>query len=440
MAQAGAFVGGGAALLAGLLLAIRWWLRRAGSSRSVRWMKGRVVWQLAGRNAARHPGRSVMTIGLMACATFLIVAMSSFRLAPTASGVGGFHWVAQSALPVYVDLNSPDIRAEFFGTQSELLSGTTILGMRLRSGDDASCNNLYRASQPRVIGVTSQFIEHFDHPGSVPFTWAASAAGDDRQRANPWRLLSEPRRDTSDPIPVVIDKNTAMYSLSLYRGIGEQFQFTYDGQVMQFQVAGLLENSLLQGSLLIGEADFTRAFPALSGYRYFLIATAEERAVAVAELLENRLSDEGFDTVPTLEVLAQLLAVQNTYLSTFQSLGALGLLLGTFGLSTVQLRNVLERRGELAVMRAAGYRRRRLAELVLAENVTLLVGGLATGVLAALLAVLPHKFLGDAAISAAVLRDLAVMLGAVLVAGLISSFISVRAVLRLPLLASLRGE
>jgi len=44
--------------------------------------------------------------------------------------------------------------------------------------------------------------------------------------------------------------------------------------------------------------------------------------------------------------------VQNTYLNTFQVLGALGLLLGSAGLGVVVLRNVLERRAELAAMLA----------------------------------------------------------------------------------------
>ena len=39
--------------------------------------------------------------------------------------------------------------------------------------------------------------------------------------------------------------------------------------------------------------------------------------------------------------------MENTYLSTFQTLGGLGLVLGTFGLAAVLLRNVLERRREL---------------------------------------------------------------------------------------------
>ena len=99
--------------------------------------------------------------------------------------------------------------------------------------------------------------------------------------------------------------------------------------------------------------------------------------------LESTLAEEGFDVVDAREQLAQFLAVQNTYLSTFQSLGALGLLLGTIGLAVVQLRSVLERRGELALMRAEGFRAGRLMRMVIWENAVLLVGGLAVGGVAA---------------------------------------------------------
>ncbi len=48
--------------------------------------------------------------------------------------------------------------------------------------------------------------------------------------------------------------------------------------------------------------------------------------------------------------------VQNTYLSAFQLLGTLGLLLGTIGLGISQLRGAMERRSELAAMRASDLR------------------------------------------------------------------------------------
>jgi ABC-type antimicrobial peptide transport system permease subunit len=131
------------------------------------------------------------------------------------------------------------------------------------------------------------------------------------------------------------------------------------------------------------------------------------------------------------------MAVQNTYLSTFQSLGGLGLLLGTFGLATVQLRNVLERRGELALLRATGFRRRRLGELVMLENTALLCFGLGTGILAALVAILPNLLRGDASIP---WLSLAGTLALVLAAGSLAGLAAVRSALQAPLLEALRGE
>src|SRR4051794_30467809 len=229
-----------------------------------------------------------------------------------------------------------------------------------------------------------------------------------------------------------------MYSLRLYGGVGQTFEVPYAGGTpIKFRVAGLLSNSVLQGSLLIGEADFKRLFPQISGYRFFLIRSPPGQSDQVAAMLEDKFSDEGFDAVDARARLADLLAVQNTYISTFQSLGALGLVLGTFGLAAVQLRSVFERRKELALMRAAGFRRRRLAQMVLVENLVLLVGGLALGTIAALVAVLPQMLLGAAHVP---LGDLGVMLGIVLVVGTATGIVAVRATLRAPLVMALRGN
>ena len=157
----------------------------------------------------------------------------------------------------------------------------------------------------------------------------------------------------------------------------------------------------------------------------------------MTSLLEDRLGDEGFDASDSRARLADLLAVQNTYISTFQSLGALGLVLGTFGLAAVQLRNVFERRKELALMRAVGFRGSRLGEMVLLENLFLLTAGLVCGALAALFSAVPHMLLGGARVP---LADLAIMLGIVLVVGIVTGLLAVRATLRAPILSALRGN
>ncbi|MGH9791427.1 MAG: ABC transporter permease, partial [Candidatus Acidiferrales bacterium] len=151
--------------------------------------------------------------------------------------------------------------------------------------------------------------------------------------------------------------------------------------------------------------------------------------------LEESLSPYGFDVISTADRLAAFHRVENTYLSTFQALGGLGLLLGTFGLAAVLLRNVLERRRELALLRAVGYRRRDLVLMIAAENMLLLALGLFSGVLTALLAIAPA--LAERGALPGV--SFALLIG-VLFAGLIASVVAVAAAVRAPLLQILRSE
>jgi ABC-type antimicrobial peptide transport system permease subunit len=157
----------------------------------------------------------------------------------------------------------------------------------------------------------------------------------------------------------------------------------------------------------------------------------------VAAHLEERLSDFGFDATDASERLAAYHRVENTYLSTFQALGALGLLLGTVGLGAIAVRNVLERRRELALLRAVGYRTVDLGALVLAEHALLLVVGIGTGVAAAVLAIAPVVMdRGGRPLT----WSLAGLVLAVLAAGLLSSAVAVRATARDALLSALRSD
>jgi ABC-type antimicrobial peptide transport system permease subunit len=241
-------------------------------------------------------------------------------------------------------------------------------------------------------------------------------------------------------VPVVLDASTAIYSLHL-KGVGSQLAI-HDAadRPVTMQVVGLLKNSVLQGKLLVSEANFLRLFPDTAGYRFFLIEIAGPPRgpnFDVAQSLESTLADVGFDVVDAREKLAAFLAVQNTYLSTFQSLGALGLLLGTVGLAIVQLRSVLERRGELALMRAGGFCARRLVALVVLENGVLLLGGLAVGCVAAAVALLPQWTPQGAGVP---WLTLAVLLGTIAIVGLVAGWLATNSAVRAAILPALRGD
>jgi ABC-type antimicrobial peptide transport system permease subunit len=194
---------------------------------------------------------------------------------------------------------------------------------------------------------------------------------------------------------------------------------------------------MLQGDLLTSERHFLRAFPETSGYRFFLIDTTPDNAARAMAALERVLGDFGMDVERSQDRLANFIAVQNTYLSTFQSLGGLGLLLGTLGLAVVELRSVIERRRELALLRAIGLRRRRIGWLVMLELMALLLAGLGIGLIAASVAVGPHLAADRAALP---WRWLAVMLALILLSALASSVLAIRAALAAPLAPALRGE
>ncbi|HVX64686.1 MAG TPA: FtsX-like permease family protein, partial [Pirellulales bacterium] len=218
-AQAGAFFGSGALVLTALL-AFLWSRLRSGDTGPLIKPGRAALRRLAMRNGARNPSRSTLTVGLVASASFLIIAISAFRLEPPEavrqpdSGSGGFSLMAQSDLPIYQDLNTEDGRVElgFSSADEKQLDGREIVSLRVKPGDDASCLNLYQPRQPRVLGVPEALIERGG------FSWAGTAAADEKESDNPWLLLDKPLAATAEgikPTPVIMDANTAAYSLHL---------------------------------------------------------------------------------------------------------------------------------------------------------------------------------------------------------------------------------
>jgi putative ABC transport system permease protein len=407
------FFGAGSLLLASALAAQWRWL----AEKSLAGVPVRGLAALGLRGATQRPGRSLLCIALLASASFVVAAVGVFRRpAPDPgdrhSGTGGFRLLAESVAPIHQDLDTPAGR-EALGVAD--LQGVRIASFRRKAGDDASCLNLYRPTDPAVIGVPPSFLRED--------RFAFQAGG--------WPLLEE--RRTDGRIPIVVDASSMTYVL--HRKVGDDLVLERPSATLV--IVGALKDSLFQGELLMSEANFQRLFPDRDGYRFFLVDAPGERMADVAARLESGLVDQGLDVTPVLERLAAFHRVEDTYISTFQALGGLGLVLGTVGLATVLLRNALERRRELALLRAVGYRTAHLTRLVLAENALLLVAGLATGVVCALVAVVPPALVRGGRVPYAAILGIA---GAAAVTGVLVSRAAVAVLRRAPLLPSLRSE
>ncbi len=427
-----AFFGAGALLLCSGLLAAWRWLRSGPAGDS----PGGLLW-LALRGASHRPGRSLLAIGLVAAATFVLVAVSAFRREGSAADVespsgpaGGYALMAQSLVGIHHDLSTPEGREALGLSDAAVLEGTTIAPFRLRDGDDPSCLNLYVPGDPRILGASPWFLR------ANRFAFARSLAATAQEQANPWLLL-ERGLEGGGAIPVVADANTLDYVL--HKELGDEIVLNAPpGEPgLRLLVVGALRPGALQGELVVAESAFVSAFPGESGRRFFLIETPPEKPAEVGDYLETRLGDAGFDVSETRELLERYFAVENTYLATFQALGALGLLLGTLGLAASLWRNVAERRRELALLTAVGYRLHDLRFLILSENVAIVITGLALGAAAALLAIAPAWLSRGGSLS---WMALAVLVVATAVTGFVVSWLAARFVRRAPLLSTLRSE
>ena len=428
--RAGAFFGGGTALLAASLCFFSVLFRRPPRSA----FDGR-GWQpvsrLGLRNATYRPGRSVLSIAVIASATFILISVDAFRRgedAPTTdrrSGVGGYTLLVNTLLPVVHDPNTREGRdaLNLFD-----LEGATFEPFRLLPGDDASCLNLYEPRNPRILAPRDSFL------AQGRFTFQSSLAATDAEAANPWLLLN--RVEPDGAVPVIADANSMTYVL--HKQLGEDVVITRGDRQIRLRLVAALRDSIFQGELLMSQANFLRLFPEQEGYQVLLVETAPERAADVAAGIENALTDFGADAMGTAARLAEFHRVENTYLSTFQTLGGLGLLLGTVGLATVLLRNVLERRRELALLGAVGYRHGHFLLMVAAENTLLLAGGLVAGAVCAGLAIAPA--VAERGGRVPLTSGVALLLFAVFVTGLLSSIVATRVATRTPLLEALRSE
>lgn len=436
-AAAGAFFGAGALLLVAGLAGATAGLQRLGrSARTNRLSLG----ALGLRGLTRRRRRSVATMALLASGTFLIASIGVFRLempddaTRRDSGTGGFTLVGAATQPVLYDLTSEEAR-DTYALADNLWEGAGVVSFRVRDGEEASCLNLNRAQTPRVLGVNP---EDLAERGAFRFAQVMKGL----PRSLGWEVLDRSRCTENgvtlapDEVPVVGDAASIQYAL------GNQVGGTLDypdgrGGVLKLRIVGAVANSILQGSLVMAESEFVQRFPDEAGYRWFLMDAPPARHEELAKELTRSLSDLGFETTGAVTRLAEFNAVQNTYLGTFQVLGGLGLLLGSFGLGAVVLRNVLERRSELALMQALGFLPAALRRLVLREHLILLGGGLGIGVVAAIIAVLPTVLLTGLPVP---YLSLGLTMLAVLVNGALWTWLATMAALRGNLLAALRND
>jgi len=324
---------------------------------------------LAWREAARQPGRNLAVAGALAAGTFLVIASSAFHKQtpegnPEAGPMGGFSLVGSS---------NQAIGEAFTDAAGDPLP---TVGFRVSEGASATCLNLSSVASPRILGVDPSEM-------AGRFTFAATLG----EREPDWERLLAGSSD-AETVPAIVDQTTLLWALKMKVG-DELTALAEDGRSFTLGIVAALQPGILQGGLIISRDAYLDHFPGDDGPRFFLIE-APAPLDALRRELNRRHGDEGLQTRPAREILAEYNAVENAYLSMFQVLGGFGLVLGTVAVGLVAARNLQERRRPLSLLLAVGWTRRQIAALARRELLASAGAGLAIGILSSALAVGPQ--------------------------------------------------
>ena len=344
-------------------------------------------------NLARRASRSLTVVGVLAAGVFLVLSVASFRKnggenwEDKTSGAGGFAWWVETTSSV----NRPaDAKGEvdWFGLK-------TLVPFRIGEGDDVDCFNLTASNQPRLLGVDPVLLE-----GRF-------------KTSDQWSILE------GDGVPAIVDETTMMWVLK--KKVGDELIYQDEwGNDFPVTIAGLVKDSIFQGSLILSEKKLLEKYPSLGGYQLFL--SPDEKA---RKILQEETADLGGKVTATKDRIAAFHEVENTYIAIFNVLGGLGIILGSVGVGIVTARNLVERKAEFETLRMLGISKIRRSKIVKNEVKSMVAWGLGIGLVSALIAVIP--VLGGTV----GMMDLLWMAGLVLAMAFIANFVGTRAPRRL---------
>ncbi len=344
---------------------------------------------LARVNVSRRAMRTLTVVGVLAAGVFLVLSVASFRKngggdwAEKRSGAGGFAWWVETTAPVSRPVDALG-EVEWFGLKS-------LVPFRVGTGDDVDCFNLTASEQPRLLGV------------DVDLLAGRFKTSDD------WSILK------GEGVPAFVDETTLMWVLK--KKVGDELSYQDEwGRDFQVRIAGVVKDSIFQGSLILDEGKLLERYPSLSGYHLFLAPGLGDQ-----ELLQSETADLGGKVVATQARMAAFHEVENTYITIFNVLGGLGIILGSVGVGVVTARNLEERKGEFETLRMLGIPKEERMRMVSLELRTMIFWGLGLGLISALVAVIP--VLGGTV----AFGDLIWMLGLVVVMGWTAHFVGTRA-------------
>src|ERR671911_450937 len=265
----------------------------------------------------------------------------------------------------------------------------------------------FLAAEARQIGYDDGFTDYglrgLDEPFLRSTTYGFSAMARGYESADEiWRALADepglavvdaigaPRRDNWSAGAVLPDFKLQGFVLEdgVFDPLTLATRDPQTGKKLQLTVIGILAETVpfaMQGISTSQEtlagAYVDRVQP--TAYYYALAEGADPRAVAPE--LESAFVANGLEADALEELLEDSIAVQWTFNRLIQGFMGLGLIVGIAALGVISARAVVERRQQIGILRALGFRRRMIQVSFLIESSFIALTAIIVGTLLALI-------------------------------------------------------
>jgi putative ABC transport system permease protein len=169
-------------------------------------------------------------------------------------------------------------------------------------------------------------------------------------------------------------------------GAGDQLQVYWSvgqGQPIlsvRVTVAGIMSSFLFNGGFVGTSQLLWNSFHVKSGQFALVKVTSGTDAALVANTLKRDFVGLGMTTIDIAVVIGDFIQIGQSFLGVFEAFLALGLVVGIAGLGIISIRSVVERRKEIGVLRAIGFRKRMILAAFLLENSYVALLGILIGI------------------------------------------------------------
>jgi ABC-type antimicrobial peptide transport system permease subunit len=228
----------------------------------------------------------------------------------------------------------------------------------------------------RVIGVTEEFKSYNTYGfNDVDWDLLEERGITGREDEDVWSILKE-----SDLI--IVDSTIGENQFGppgLGRKAGDVLKIEIEnGTSVERRIAAITDQFAISG--IFTNPDIAARDYNTTQKNLHMIRVKDEGDIGlISDGLRRSLISYGFITIEVKEFVREILSFQNSFFDLFNAYLSLGLIIGIVGLGIVTLRSVYERRHEIGMMRAIGFKRRAVLVSFLGEATFIASSGIFVG-------------------------------------------------------------